>query len=197
MSDDRLPEWGLLWRQQAAFDVGATLRMVEHRRRRMRLRVAAEIGGSLICTGVVLWMMSLSPHSLWRTWGVLALVLTWGSLIGFLWVRRGLWQAPTAAPAAVLDRARHQALIAIRVVWINAAGLLLLGLVSLPFLRESWREAETGATFAHWRMLVLVNGLTQAVVIVILAALGWRTVRRERARLRAIERLEDEELDLW
>lgn len=194
MSDDHLQEWGLVWRQQGAFDVNQMLREVERRRRRMRLRVAAEIGGSLACTGTVLWMLSLGPYGLWRLWGVLALLLVWGSLVGFLWARRGLWKPATLAPVALLERARRQALTAVRVVWLNAAGLLLLCLVSLPFLWESWRAAQTPAALAHWRMLVLVNGLTQMAVIAILAALGWRTLRRERATLRMIERLLDEEV---
>lgn len=139
-------------------------------------------------------MLSLWPHSIWRFWGLLALLLVWGSLVGFLWARRGLWQPATLAPVILLERARRQALTAIRVVWLNAAGLLLLCLVSLPFLWESWQQARTPAALTHWRFLVLVNALAQAAVIAILAAFGWRTLRRERARLRRIERLQDEEV---
>jgi hypothetical protein len=192
MTDDHLQEWGLVWRQQAAFDIGGMLRAVEHSGHRMRLRVAAEIIGSLASTGTVIWMLSIGSQGPWRTWGLLALLLIWGFVAAFLWVRRGLWKPATMAPVALLERARRQALTAIRIVWLNAVGLLLLLLVSLPFIWESWRHAQTSAALAHWRLLVLVNGLTQAVVVAILATLGRRTLRRERDRLRAIERLRDE-----
>jgi hypothetical protein len=179
MSREPLPEWSALGETWP--DVEALHRAVRNKRRLMALMVSLELALTLLCSGSLLRVAWHASAGYERAWALTVLAFAWAFQGLLLVLRRAQWRSPTLRTEDLLGLIARRARTAIVLVWANAAGVVALVLLSLPFAVRWWRDRPHGSL---WPKLV-VNATLLAVITVVSV---WY-LRRQRRTLRRVKAL--------
>jgi hypothetical protein len=184
--DLELTDWRTDWLANEVSDAAmlrpGLQRLVERKRRRMRLTLAGQLLYAAAMLVFSAWFASRRPTLEWILWAAVLWVSTFFAVGFTIWNKSGTWQVLRHSNAAFLDLSRRRCLRELQALHIGRWSLAVQLAIVAPWL--SW-------DFAIHRLPLVPYLFGMAVTIVIAAIFLISFAARERRIVRELQYLHD------
>jgi hypothetical protein len=179
-------DWAALgetWRRSPPVDLTALRRKVDGKRRRMALMVSLELALTAAASVLIVRTALYASTGTRAAWAWTMLAFVWLFQLVLLHARRRQWRPPTLAAADLLALIKSRARAAIRLAWLNIAGIVVAFLLSLPFAIDEWANGQLST-----KRLIALAAFTCVSSAAFVTFCGWY-VRRQRRRIAVADAL--------